>query len=112
MRRILPFMKHSIIRRIIVIFCLILTIALLSSGAFAYFYSRYAMERQILEDKRQSLNHTARQLDYLVNDIKNMALTVYVDQSMQDYLLSEDYDTYYDNYINSRDVRIKSVYLV
>ncbi len=80
--------RNSIKSKIIITFCLILTVSLAVSGGVAYYYSANLLQTQFLKDETINLNRTARQMEFISEDIRRFAINIALDSSIQSYLKS------------------------
>ena len=81
--------RNSIKSKIIVTFCLIVAFSLLISGGVAYYYCFNLLQAQFLKDETINLSKTARQIEYISDDIHKFALNIALDGDVQSYLKSE-----------------------
>lgn len=78
-------------------FCLILTVSLMVSGGVAYYYCANLLQTQFLKEETVNLNRTARQIEYISDDIHKFAVNIALDSNIQSYLksnLSAGYEKY------------------
>lgn len=76
-------MRGRIKTKIIASVAVIVSLALLASGLFAYSYFNKVLKKQIMKDESIQLSQTAGQLRYFQNDIRNMAYNILVDPGVQ-----------------------------
>ena len=86
--------NNSIKKKIVLTFCLILASSLIVSGGVAYYYCSNILLTQSLKDEMIKLNRTARQLEYITDDIQKFSLNIILDNNVQSYLKSGN-----ENYI-------------
>jgi len=94
--------KNSVKNKIIITFCVIITLSLAISGGVAYRYCFNILKNQLLNDEIIKINSTARHMDYIVDDIKKFALLIMVDGNIQKYLKMSDNNFFEINYMKSR----------
>lgn len=89
-------MRHSIKNKIILTFCLIISVALISSGIIAYYYCFRILEAQTVKSETEKLNLTSRQIEYIAEDVKRFALNTVLDDVIQKFLKTEKYRDNFD----------------
>lgn len=76
-------MRRRIKSKIIVSVALIISLALLASGTFTYFYFSAILKEQVIRDDTIKLQQTARQIAFIQNDIRQLAQYILVDAELQ-----------------------------
>lgn len=98
--------RKSIVTRIILIFCLIISISLIVMGIISYRYNYQILKNQCLENEVYTLNSTADQMEYITDDIQKYAVGIALDSEIQKYL-KKDYKDYYDRVIATDEMENK-----
>jgi two-component system, sensor histidine kinase YesM len=86
-------MKKRIKSKIMFHVALIVSIALLSSGTYTYYYFSAILKKQVVNDEIVKLRQTARQIQYIQDDIHQFAQYIMVDSDIQtqiDFIYSSD----------------------
>lgn len=78
--------RNSVRNKIIVTFCLIVAFSLIISGGVAYRYCFNILQNQSLKDEMIKTNGTTRHMNYITDDIWKFALTIMLDNNVQNYL--------------------------
>lgn len=91
--------------KIIVTFCLIVTFSLAISGGVAYYYCFNILQTQSLKDEAIKLNRTARQIEYITDDIRNYALNIVLDRNIQNYFRGVGSNDHLGKYTNMEKIR-------
>ena len=78
--------RNSVRNKIIVTFCLIVAFSLIISGGVAYRYCFNILQNQSIKDEMIKTNGTTRHMNYITDDIWKFALTIMLDNNVQNYL--------------------------
>lgn len=99
-------MFSSIKTRIIVTACLFVAISLMISGGVAYYYCFSLLQTQFLKDEHVNVSKTARQIEYIADDIQKFALHIALDNDVQQYLKG-NISSFYQKYSQMQTTKNK-----
>ncbi|HBE77094.1 MAG TPA: hypothetical protein DDW65_04835 [Firmicutes bacterium] len=88
-------MKSGIKVKILTATFLVVTLSLLLSGTFAYFYFLKIFKEKAVGDDITKINQISQQLEYQIDDIKKLGLSIIVNPEVQDYVRYNNYPDFY-----------------
>jgi two-component system sensor histidine kinase YesM len=88
-------MRLGIKTKILAATILVVTITLLLSGTFATIYFTKIFKEKALKDDTTKLNQISQQLEYQIDDIKKLGLSIIVNPEVQDYVRYKGYPDFY-----------------
>ncbi len=89
-------MRFGIKVKILTATILVVTVSLLVSGTFAYFYFLKIFKEKAVKDDITKINQISQQLEYQIDDIKKLGLSIIVNPEVQDYVNFKGYPNYYE----------------
>jgi two-component system sensor histidine kinase YesM len=89
-------MKLGIKAKILAATVLVVTVSLFLSGSFAYFYFLKIFKEKAVKDDMAKLNQISQQMEYQIDDIKKLGLSIIVNPEVQDYVRQQKYPDYYE----------------
>ncbi|AGA59394.1 MAG: sensor histidine kinase [Thermobacillus sp.] len=87
-------LRSVILQRIVLTACVNFVI----SGMFTYFFFEYILKDQMIQEDRAQLAQTARQLEYMSDDIANFAFTLIISEPVQSFFKTYNDLPIYDQF--------------
>jgi two-component system sensor histidine kinase YesM len=88
-------MKRSLRAKILIRICIVAVVSFVLSAAFTYYYYKTILEKQSIRDDEAKLRQTARQLQYMSDDIANFTSFLIISEKLQSFYKNYDQlDTY------------------
>lgn len=100
--------KKHLKRRILLNISFVLVISMVISTVVSYFYFENVVREQKISDEKNKLNQVANQVDFMTEDIHNFAKSIVVDETIQEIMGKEIFDTEYQR-IKSKDIITKQL---
>lgn len=79
-------------------------ISFLLSAGFMFYYYKTILEKQLIRDDQAKLKQTARQLQYMSDDIANFSISLLVSDQLQNFFKSYGTLNVYDTFVLTNEV--------
>jgi len=76
---------RSLRSKIFIRICIVAIVSFLFSAGFTYYYYRTILVNQMLQDDQTKLRQTARQLQYMADDIANFSFSLIISEQLQTF---------------------------
>ena len=100
--------KKHLKRRILLNISIVLVISMVISTVVSYFYFENVVREQKISDEKNKLKQVANQIDFMTEDIHNFAKSIVVDETIQEIMGKESFDSEYQR-IKCKDIITKQL---